>query len=65
MEYAEGVLECFTESFADLKNFLISLKFNQQEKEKFNQSFAGCLKKFRKQLEKYLKQKDIENEEIK
>lgn len=64
LEYAEGVLMCFAESFSDLKNFLIKLKMSQQEKESFQLQFSNCMKKFRKQLKKYLTEKDIDNEEV-
>ena len=63
-EYCEGVLECFINSFADLKNFLIELKMEKQQLEQFNSIFKKDLKKFENSLKKYLQEKDKQDQEI-
>ena len=63
-QYCEGVLECFVESFADLKNFLIALKMEKQQLEQFEQIFKKDLKKFENSLKKYLQTKDNQEQEI-
>ena len=63
-EYCEGVLECFINSFADLKNFLIALKMEKQQLDQFNDVFKKDLKKFESALKKYLLDKDHEEQEI-
>lgn len=66
-QYAQGVYECFSESFANLKNLIIDLKLTKEKNAVFKKIFADCLKRFETALKKYLAEKDrmeeIENED--
>ena len=63
----QGVYECFSESFANLKNLIIDLKMTKEKNAVFKKIFADCLKRFETALRKYLAEKDrmeeIENED--
>lgn len=60
LEFCEGVLIAFSESFIDLKNYLIQQKMNKQQIDIFNRVFQSCLKKFDGKLKKYIADKDRE-----
>lgn len=65
-EYAEGVFECFTEAFADVKNLIIELKLTKDQMQKFQNAFKKSIKKFETELKKYLHEadkKEIEDNE--
>lgn len=65
-EYAEGVFECFTEAFADVKNLIIELKLTKDQMQKFQTCFKKSIKKFEVELKKYLHEadkKEIEDNE--
>lgn len=65
-EYAEGVFECFTAAFADVKTKLISMKLKKQQMQEFQTIFKKCIKKFQVELKKYLAdadKKEIEDNE--
>lgn len=55
-EFAQGVFECFTNSFVDVKNFFIELKLNKQQNQKLKQLFQKNIALFRQNLIKYLQQ---------
>lgn len=57
-QYAEGVFECFTNSFADLKSKLISMRLNKQQMQEFQAIFKKSIKKFELELKKYLSEAD-------
>ena len=57
-QFVQGVFQCFTESFADLKSFLIQLKLEKQRNKKFQELFKGAINTFEKKLKKYLTEKD-------
>ena len=57
-EYVQGVFECFTESFSNIKSLIIQLKLSRQNNNKFKRIFAECLKKFEMNLQKYLAEAD-------
>lgn len=68
-EFIDGVFQAFTNSFSDLKNFVIALKLNGEQVNNFKQTFSNCIKNFENELKKYLAEKDrkqfamvIENE---
>lgn len=63
VEFCEGVLECFTDAFASLKAVLVDMRLKKEQIQAFKTTYAKCLKKFWSRLEKYLKQKDKEEEE--
>ena len=54
MQYAEGVLACFIQSFADFKNAIIELKLNREQTENLMQYFCGAISKFEAELKNYL-----------
>ena len=57
-EYVQGVFECFTESFSNIKNLIIQLKLSRENNNKFKRIFVECLKKFEVSLKKYLNEAD-------
>ena len=57
-EYVQGVFECFTESFANIKSLIIQLKLSRQNNNKFKRIFVECLKKFEISLKNYLSEAD-------
>lgn len=57
-EYVQGVFECFTESFANIKNLIIELKLSRDNNNKFKKIFAECIKKFEINLQSYLAEAD-------
>lgn len=57
-EYAEGVFECFTNAFADLKSKLISMRLNKEQMQEFQSCFKKSIKKFQVELKKYLSEAD-------
>lgn len=57
-EYVQGVFECFTESFANIKNLIIDLKLSKENNQRFKKIFAECIKKFEQSLKKYLAEAD-------
>ena len=57
-EYVQGVFECFTESFSNIKNLIIQLKLSRENNNKFKRIFAECLKKFEISLKNYLSEAD-------
>lgn len=62
-EFAQGVFECFTESFGDVKKLFIELKLNKQMNEKLKSVFKKCIGKFQKNLTDYLAKSDKEKED--
>ena len=64
VEYCEGVLSCFADSFSDLKNFIIELKLDKDKISIFQKIFQKDLKKFEIKLKKYITEKDKEQEDI-
>ena len=62
-EFCEGVLECFSDSFGDLKAVLVDMRLRKDQVQKFRDEFGRCLKRFGDGLEKYLKQMDDAEEE--
>lgn len=66
-EYVQGVFECFTESFANIKNLIIDLKLSKENNQRFKRIFAECIKKFETNLKKYLSEadkKELEQNEV-
>ena len=63
-EYCEMVLECFVNSFADLKNFLINLRMDKLKIQEFQTIFKKDIKKFESSLKKAIQKKDEEQEEL-
>lgn len=65
-QFAQEFFECFTDSFADVKNVFIDLKLNKQQNEKLKNAFKKSIEKFRKKLTDKLKknqeQDNTENE---
>lgn len=57
-EYVQGVFECFTDSFSNVKNIFIELKLNKQQNQILKKSFAKAIKTFETKLKKYLAEKD-------
>lgn len=57
-EYVQGVFECFTESFSNIKSLIIELKLSRENNNKFKRIFAECLKKFEISLKNYLSEAD-------
>lgn len=64
-EFSEQVFQCVTDSFSDLKNYLIELKLNKQENQKLKFVFKKTIDKFRKKLSDNLKKKQKEEEQEK
>jgi hypothetical protein len=62
VEFCEGVLECFTDSFADLKGVAVDMKMGKEQIRHFKEAYAKCLKKFEQKLVSYLRTKDEEEE---
>lgn len=60
VSFCEGVLEAFTDAFADLKSVLVELKMRKEQIQRFKQGYGKCLKRFEAKLVEYLKQKDDE-----
>lgn len=58
IEYAESVLQAFTDAFSDVKNILIGLKLNKSQMESFQAAFKKSLKKFEVNLKKMLSDAD-------
>jgi hypothetical protein len=63
VEFCEGILEAYTDAFSDLKAVLVDMRLKKEQVQRFREKYGKCLKKFEKLLEKYLKQKDKEEEE--
>lgn len=61
-QYAEGVFQCFSESFGNVKKLLIDLKLTAEQNKAFQTAFAKALKAFENKLSAYLQQKDKEQE---
>ena len=61
-EYAEGVLQCFSSAFANVKNLLIDLKLTAEQNQNFQTAFRKALKRFEENLTNYLAQKDKDEE---
>ena len=57
-EYVQGVFQCFTESFSNIKSLIIELKLSRENNNRFKKIFAECLKKFEGSLKKYLSEAD-------
>ena len=57
-EYVQGVFQCFTESFSNIKSLIIELKLSRENNNKFKKIFAECLKKFEISLKNYLSEAD-------
>lgn len=62
VEYAEGVLQCFSSAFANVKNLLIDLKLTAEQNQNFQSAFRKALKRFEENLTNYLAQKDKDEE---
>jgi hypothetical protein len=62
-EFCEGVLECYTDAFSDLKGVVVDLKLKKEHIKRFKDCYTKCLKKFEQKLRNYLKKKDDEEEE--
>lgn len=62
-EFSQQVFQCLTDSFSDLKNYLIDLKLNKQENQKLKFVFKKTIDKFRKNLSDNLKKKQKEQED--
>lgn len=63
-EFAEGVFQCFTDAFSDVKNVFIEMKLNKQQNQKLKQSFSKSIKNFKEKLNEYLKKnQNKENEQ--
>jgi hypothetical protein len=58
IEYAESVLQAFTDAFSDVKNILIGLKLNKSQMQNFQAGFKKSLKKFEVNLKKMLSDAD-------
>lgn len=61
-EFTEGVLEVYTDAFADLKGVVVDLKMKKDQVRKYKDVYMRCMKKFEKMLVAYLKKKDDEEE---
>lgn len=57
-EYVDGVFDCFTESFSNIKNLIIELKLKKEDNAKFKKIFSQCIKKFQISLKRYLAEAD-------
>lgn len=57
-QFAEGVFECFTNAFSDLKSKLILMRLNKQQMQQFQTCFKKSIKKFELELKKYLNEAD-------
>lgn len=57
-EYVQGVFQCFTESFANLKNFIVQLKMKKEDSLRFKKVIAECIRKFEVSLKHYLQEAD-------
>lgn len=53
-EFAEGVFDCFTDTFDDVKNLFIDLKLNKEQNQKLKSIFGKAIKRFNEKLIKYL-----------
>lgn len=63
-EFAQGVFQCFTDAFSDVKNVFIEMKLNKQQNQKLKQSFSKSIKNFKEKLNEYLKKnQNKENEQ--
>ena len=62
-DFCEGVLEAYTDAFAELKSVMVDLKLKKANIMRFKETYSKCLKKFEQKLRNYLKQKDKEEEE--
>lgn len=60
LEYAEGVLQCFTEAFSPVKALLTSCKLTGEQTKQFERNFKKSLKAFEEKLTNYLKEKDLQ-----
>ena len=61
-EYTEGVLEVYTDAFADLKGVVVDLKMKKDQVRKYKDVYMRCMKKFERGLAEYLRKKDDEEE---
>lgn len=61
-QFAQGVFECFTDAFAQIKNILVQMKLNKQQTNNIRDGFNSCLLKFKSKLIQYLRQKDVDDE---
>ena len=61
-EFCEGVLECYTDAFSDLKGVVVDLKLRKEQITKFKDTYKKCLKRFESKLIEYIKTKDSEEE---
>ena len=62
VEFAQGVLEAYTDAFADLKGVVVDLKMRKEQTRRFRDTYAKCLRRFEALLVEYLKTKDLEEE---
>ena len=63
-EFAQGVFECFSESFSDVKTVFVQMQLNKELNSKLKEAFKKSIKKFQQQLIKYLEAKDKEDEQV-